>query len=598
MLWTRIDQAVFPSRLPGGDALQADRAGPTSDFVSARTGWPWRRKGGDWIDAAGALHGSQPWATHTLNAVAGSSARAEYAVDVTAAVQHIVATGRWCALYLRSAGAPRVIAGGGSKEAPSLTVTYEDGATETLPCHVVAQISASSAFPSTKGVQAQLPAMVEWPRPRGPVASARMSLVVTQHWSGPRPQLEVFIVDPPVNTEPVQHGIAAAQPLDAGLVGHPSIIGVHRITDSTTLADIADDKPAPNYNALQAYDPAMYGTGQQDLTKLPHRANGKWIGAGRRWSIVPSSYDAEGFAPIAPGMGAVRLSYPREVDRDGAVVGYATSQHVSAKIFMPPKHFGRLQEIFVRYYMRLGTPDGGPYIFDPSTRYQVYTQAGARPVWTDCAGKIGIMPSHDTTTGGVSGSSGGGHGWQMRNSWGDFDAPAGPDVGGMGLGLHWHDFAGNNPPGHNYQAGNNMAPGDSSLSQRGGLGGMLYAHQWYCIETRLRLNRVDQPANLPDGTPHVVGGVRQFWTPDGELDVWIDGRLAYRKSGLVMRSLPLQIDTKTNPAIYLPPVAELGIRDLWFNWFHGGLTKSSRDRVLFLAGLAWGTEYIGPMSIN
>jgi hypothetical protein len=65
-----------------------------------------------------------------------------------------------------------------------------------------------------------------------------------------------------------------------------------------------------------------------------------------------------------------------------------------------------------------------------------------------------------------------------------------------------------------------------------------------------------------------------------------------------MRSLPLQRDMARDRNVYLPPARELGIRDLWFNWFHGGLTKSSRDRVLFLTGLAWGTEYIGPMRLN
>ncbi|TXH19537.1 MAG: hypothetical protein E6R03_00385, partial [Hyphomicrobiaceae bacterium] len=256
MLWTRVDVPAVPSRLPGGLPLPLDRVGPTSKFVSARTGWPWRQQGGDWIDADGTLHGTRPWATLPLNAASGPTARATYRVDVTSAVQHIVATGRWCALYLRSVGAPRVIAGGGSAEAPTLTVAYDDGATEVMPAHVVAQITSSSAFPNTAAAEAHLPAMIECPRPRAGVVSAQINLTVTQHWSGARPTLDVYIVDPPVNAEPVQHGIAAAQPLDAGLVGHPSVIGVHRIGDNTTLADVAETAQIPthlrNYNALRA----------------------------------------------------------------------------------------------------------------------------------------------------------------------------------------------------------------------------------------------------------------------------------------------------------------------------------------------------------
>ena len=576
-LWTRVDQAQAPSRVPGGSPLPLDRVGPTRLMVSAGVGWPWRRAGGDWIDADGTLHGPTPWASLPLNAASGSTASADYILDVTAATQHIVALGTHCALYLRAAGAPRVLAGDASPRRPVLTVTYADGTTESLRPHVLAAITGSTAYPVTTWDACQLPAMVEFKRPRGDVVDARMSFTVTQHWSGTS-KLELFVVDPPINAEPVQQGIAAAEPLDAGLPSHPSIIGAHRITDSTVLADIADTGSPINFNALQAYDPALYGTGPQNLTKLPHRSLGKWIGAGpSRWSIVRSDYTAEGFRALAPGIGAVRLTYPREVDRDGAVVGYATSQPITAKLFMPPQHFGKLREIFVRYYLRLGTPDGGPYIHDPSTRYQVRTQDGAPLRWTDCAGKIGIMPAHDTTDGGVSGTSGGGRGWQMRLGWWDVDLPAGPETGGMGLGVHWHDFL-NNVPGHNYGAAGVLNPGDDSLAQQGGLGGMLYAHRWYCIETRLRMN-----------------SVAPTWAPDGELDVWIDGRLAYTKRGLVLRTLPLQVKANQNPAIYLPPTGDLGIRDLWLNWFHGGLTKSSRDRVLFFSQLAWGTEYIGPM---
>lgn len=565
-------------------------------MVSARAGWPWRRLGGDWIDANGTLHGAVPWASVQAAAVSGPTARASYTLDVTAAIQHIEAMDRYCALYLRSAGAPRVLAGAASADAPTLTVEYEDGVREVLQCHVLAQVDGSSAYPFTFGSECKLPAMVEFERPRAGVVSASLAITVTQHWSGSRPVIEVYVVDPPINAEPVQHGIAAAAPLDAALPQHQSIIGAHRITDSTTLADIAESVPShlANYNALNAYDPALYGTGPEDKSRLPHRGLGKWIGIGpSRFSVVPSTYAAEGFQPVAPGVGALRVTYPREVDQDGVTVGYATSQSASGKIFMPPEHFGKLREIFVRYYLRLGTPDGGPYIHDPSTRYLVRTQDGAPLRWTDCGGKFGIMPAHDTTEGGVSGTSGGGRGWQMRLGWTDVDLPQGPDVGGVGAYLHWFDFL-NNVPGHNYGGNGALAPGDDSLAQRGGLGGMVYAHQWYCIETRLRLNSVDQPATV-NGVPHVVSGRQQFWTPDGELDVWIDGRLAYSKRGLVMRTLPLQVKAGQNPALYLPPVGELGIRDLWFNWFHGGLTKSSRARVMFVTGLAWGREYIGPM---
>jgi hypothetical protein len=45
------------------------------------------------------------------------------------------------------------------------------------------------------------------------------------------------------------------------------------------------------------------------------------------------------------------------------------------------------------------------------------------------------------------------------------------------------------------------------------------------------------------------------------------------------------------------PCRELGVKGLWLNWFHGGQTPSTVDRVLFYTGLAWGKDYIGPMSM-
>ena len=87
--------------------------------------------------------------------------------------------------------------------------------------------------------------------------------------------------------------------------------------------------------------------------------------------------------------------------------------------------------------------------------------------------------------------------------------------------------------------------------------------------------------------------VQQYWTPDGEVRVWIDGRLAFERTGVVMRSLPLD----QPPPGRMGPVRDLGIAHLWFNWFHGGLTRNSIDRVVFITGLAYGEAYIGPMKI-
>ena len=87
--------------------------------------------------------------------------------------------------------------------------------------------------------------------------------------------------------------------------------------------------------------------------------------------------------------------------------------------------------------------------------------------------------------------------------------------------MHLWDFQQNNPPGHNY------ANHTSGFGQIGGLGGMLYAHKWYCLESEVKLNSVDKPAVLADGAPHVGNGVRQDWSAGGAIRHWVGGRLVY-----------------------------------------------------------------------
>lgn len=594
----------YPSRMPGGGAFPMERFGPTAFYVAPNVGWTWTQVGGDWIDANSVRHGPAAWATAALNAVSGSSASASYTVDVTALVQKVQADSRWLALLLRTTGSVRALGGTTHPAPPRLEVTYSDGSTGTLACIVASAISTGSAFPSTLATNLVLPVMLEFARPSGPVTSAQLVLQVTQHWSGSA-TMNVMLIDPPVNTEPVTHGIANGAALDAGLPGHPGIIGVHRILDGTTLDDFcsrAGEVANGNFNSMNAYDPAIYGVGPQNLSRLPHVSAGRWLLGRDAASLVESTYTGEGFQPLAPGVAAIRLYKPAEVFADGAIVGYSTSSPVNAKLCMPPEHFGTLDEIYVRYYWRIGTPDGQPMVNSIATRYQQLAVAGAVPQWADAAGKFLIFPAHDCTEGGVSGTSGGGWGWQFRAGWHENDLPEGPDVGGWGNTPHFYDFQAKNPPGHRYgvAGGHSLSRADTSFAQIGGLGGLLYAHHWYCIELRLKLNSVDQPG-MVDGVPHVIAGEQQYWSPDGIVQVWVDGRLAYSKTGLVLRSLPLQINASqvaNNPANYIPPVGNLGVRDLWLNIFHGGKNRRARPQIVFLTGLAWGTQRIGPMRLQ
>ncbi len=569
---------MLPRRLPEGADYPHDVYGPTHEFVDFLTAWPWTRRGGDWIDANLLRHGALPWFSAPVDGVGASLVRS-YSVDATAAVSHCFTTKRWCAFLLTAVNAPRTVAGKLHPQhaAPSIDVIYRNGQRATLQCRVIASNTSSSYAPVTTSAQHALPAFVEFEQPASEVSSASLSFVVTEHWSGSNPTVQGFLLDPPQNADPVRQGVSeAAGPLDAGITGQATVLGAHRYVDASPWTDFVLPDPI-NYNAEAEYDPSIFGNGARDLSKLPHRGLGKWINTSSDWSLVPSSYRGEGFSPLAPGLGAMRINMPAQPGiSDGSVVGVSGSTAGNAMIFLPEALFGRLGRIFVRYYFRLG----GPYRITKASRKHVYQSAG-RAEWTTHAGKFGIGADHSTSWGGVSGTSGGPYGWQMRGSWYDCDAEqGGPDEGGWAVGHHLFDYYYQNPPGHNY-GGRDGTPQQERWGQRGGMGGMIYAGHWYCLETELKLNTI---SNTAPG-----------FLPDGELRTWIDGRLCYQRTGMVFRSGPVaSFPYQFNN---IRPCRELGVKGLWLNWFHGGKTLATVDRTSFYTGLVWGTEYIGPMKL-
>lgn len=566
------------SRVAGGHPLLWDQFGPTHTHVDAHTGWPWARPGGDWLDAAGVPHGPTPWFTVPVAEPLGPDGSSHYFADVSRLVQQVQAGKRWLALLLVARNTARSIGGtvAASRGAPAIDVVYSDGTRERLRCRVAGQISPGSQLPATALAEVKLPACLEFERPRAAVASARLRFVVTDHWSGQQPSIDGFLLDPPINAEPVRPGLAQrASALDAGLDLNPDVIGVHRYLDGRPPSDFVH----PGLTAFTSehlFDPAIYGTGPEDRNRLPHAGLGKWINAGPPMVLVPSSYQGDGFAPLAPGLGALRLQMPATPGvQDGSVVGNDGTVGGHARIFLPEPLFGRLDRLFVRCYLRMGVTRPGTQ----PPRLHVQHRPG-QDAWTHLSGKFGIGPDHSTSEGGVSGSSGGGAGWQMRLAWYECDAQqGGPDEGGWAPGFHLYDYQGNNPAGHRY--GQEKPAQFERWGQRGGTGGLLYAGHWYCIETELKLNTV-------------VPGAPGF-LPDGELRAWLDGRLVYEQTGMVFRSLPLK-NPPHNPS-RLRACRELGVRGLWLNWFHGGQTVNTVDRTLFYTGLAWARQYIGPMAL-
>lgn len=555
-----------------------DVYGPTAEYVDRFCAWPWDREGGDWLDARQVRHGPEPWVKILIGRAGGVQS---HAVDATALLRWVHSNGRWCALLLRSPQGARSLQGLHSASGPpSIQVIYDNGAKARLACRIVAQVQ--KGYPNSTSASVPLPAFVEFDRPERPVREATLWVSVNDAPSTQPAVIEGYLLDPPSTPPALRQGLAAASaPLDADLAQRSDVIGVHRYLDGTALDDFLLDG---RFNTLaeREFDPALWGAGPADTSKLPHRGLGHWVNISTdvsQWTMVSSRYRGDGFEPLAPGLGAMRFTMPVPPDlQDGAVVGYGASTGANAAIFMPEPLFGRLDRIFVRYYLRIAAPLLPGAMSDVRRRYQVYNGEDRRlPQWTDRAGKFGITPEHLTTFGGVSGTSGMGFGWQMRLAWEECDAgTGGPDESGWRPGFHLYDFLGRQPPGHRY------ASDDRHLQfwgQQSGWGGMLYVNRWYCIETELRLNSV------------VVAS--PGFRPDGELRAWVDGRLAYERTGMVFRALPLH-DPGANPARFRP-CRELGVRALWFNWFHGGRTPNSVDRTLFVTGLAWARDYLGPM---
>lgn len=570
-LFQSIGSPTYRSGL-GGTDFNADLWGPTHHNVDNTTGWAWRHPGGDWLDEKLRPQGDAAWAQWRSAAPASALAQSVGRLNLTALVRYCQQRSRWLALYVRCTGAALALRGpfDSAATAPSLHVIYDDGSVDVLRCRIVAPSTPSSVLPISAAKQSTLPCFVEFDRPSKTVVSAAITLTVVKLTDGPS-QLGIFLCDPPVNTQSSTTGLAERSGrLDEGIEALPGVIGAQRYLDGARLSDFVV-AGAANHDGEAFYDPALWG-GPQDRRKWPHAAVGKWVNPpAAGLSLVSSDYRGDGFLPLAGGLGAMRLEMPDGGVPVGGDVGYHGTLASNMKLFMPFEDFGRLNRIFVRYYMRLGTP----YVRTPADRREVRQGGAAR--WSELGGKIGISAAHATTYGGVSGSSGGGFGWQMRHAWSDCDAAqGGPDEGGVVCGWPLYDFQRANPEGYRYGT---ETQNRANWGQQGGLGSVLYAGRWYCVETEVRLNTVDAADN--------------GFEPDGALRTWIDGRLAYERVGMVFRTLPLY-----SPA-YAPnrlrPCRELGVKELWWNWFHGGTTQNTVRRTMFVTGLVWARERIGPI---
>lgn len=605
LLFQATPFAEIPSRLPLGSPnsnynFTYERWGPTHKFVDKHGDWLWRNPGGDWLDANLVSQGSTAWAsTPTPTGSAGTIY--DHSMDITAAMQYIQTNSRWAAFALRGSTAARKIAGQfhpDSTKRPRIEVVYADTTTATLACTLVSEITTSSTIPSTVAASVSTHTtgtanncVIEFQRPTKAISSATMYFSCTeQQWSGSPTDIKLLgVLDPPTRSTPNYGGIAqsiSVSDYDLGLDSNPNTIFLHRYTDSTLQSDVISPYFGNYYD--NEFSPEIFG-GAVNTNKLPYLHAGKWTQANSGvWNLnlVTSSYTGEGFVPLAPGLGAVRTHLPAKSPTvvDGDVVGVSGDGRCQARMPLPINRIGLQQHIRLRYYMRMHLESAyGP--MTPQNRQHVWQTLNSAARFTDRSGKGGIGVSHDTLFGGFSGSSGGNKGWQMRDSWYLCDANmGGPSETGVAFGYHLYDFLSAQPAGHQY-GGTDYGVGER-YGQVGGFGGNLEFDRWYCIEKEIKLNTV-------------TGTTYPAYIADGELRTWIDGRLVYERTGMVMRQTPVHSNPSFPPGgSFVTPMRELGIRDILMNFFYGGQTFPTESITEFFTGLVvtdGASGYIGPM---
>jgi hypothetical protein len=556
--------------------------GPTYSYVDVGSGWAWKNKNGDWIDTSNTPQGISPHWRIIANSATGATASFTYVVDASAGAKASWDGKRWNAYVVRGNGAARTFTSNQHASPPFQTVTYTDGSTATLKCTAAISMESSSAYAQGGAAEVSVGngrhAVLEFERPTKPVQSATLTMLVTGHISG-NGNLDGFLVDPPLNAEPPILGLAAGYSRDAGIKANADVIFSHLYDDASTQADWIVSAGVNVYSNAQwspdVFDPAA----AKDTSKLPHVHQGKWIKNIGTTTLVKSSFSGDGFSPLAPGLGALRVNIPGSKAADGDPVGYAGAGGSDLAMYLPDALCGMLDEIYIRYYLRLGSHD--PEYLANMKMFRSDPNSTAH--YAAHGGKFGIGPSHWTQYGGNNNIGGGNIGWTSRNAW--LESPADIGSGAMQPGVHSWDMLGYN----------------GLMGSIGGLGAAMYPGFWYCIESRLKLNTVDLST-----TPFTADPAKNL--NDAEIDIWIDGRKVLAMRNFSYRKLPL--DYSSGPGTFnstskmgrtpianglLVPIRNLGVTAVTLNDFNGGVLPAGTDRVKFYAGLVVSKKPIGMM---
>lgn len=489
--------------------------GPNYYHVEKMSQWAWTNLGGDWINAAGTAQATaNPHFTFAANAV--TSGASTYTANITAGVQAAQAGNRWNAYIVKCVGGQRSIASQHhpSLTVPSISVTYADATVDTLQCVACARLEGSSTYSRIGSVEHVIATSLalEFERPTKAVASATLTVTLSQHNATPA-TINGYLANPTTNTNAVVSGIAAAYPLDNGISANANVLFAQDWRDGTTLTDWVI--PSTSTSGLNVYDvndwdPAVLGIGSANTAKLPHAYSGLPIAATNKWfhkypypaniSKVDSNYTGEGFAPLAAGLGAMRVLINRSSAPDDSAFSPVGAYGADLWALFDDANCGTLDRVYLRYYVRFGSAPA------PLATTKMFRQNFGTAVYATRGGKFGPGLHHWTQFGGNNNVGGNNLGWTNRNSW--FEIPADAPMGGIIPGVHSWDML-----------GYNMLWGKD-----GGLGGCLVPDQWYCVEVDCRLNTFNPAGGSPS---------------DGVMTVYVDGRIAAVHTGWKYRDGPI-----------------------------------------------------------
>jgi hypothetical protein len=188
------------------------------------------------------------------------------------------------------------------------------------------------------------------------------------------------------------------------------------------------------------------------------------------------------------------------------------------------RHGSEPEEIHFRYYLRL------------SASWLAASDGGKLPGFAGTYGRAGW--------GGRPWD--GNKGWSLRGAFARSPPVGHPASGSVMLGTYA------------YHSNASATYGEGFPWISSGLAGLVQPDRWYCVEQRVKMNSAGKT--------------------DGELEVWVNGQLAFTRRDLRLRD-NLQIR----------------IEEVWMNIFHGGTAPAPAPLHAYIDQLVIARRYIGPM---